>query len=77
MASIAEERVAGRKKREKPQYVARAKVGSGWVNIGAAWPLRSGEDGFSVKMTSVPIGFDGRFVLIAPLTNGEEAPMEE
>lgn len=59
--------------RPKPQYICRAKVGNGWTNIGAVWPLRSGEEGFSVKLTSIPIGFDGRFVILPPL-NGEDTP---
>jgi len=68
--SISERAIARRPQRAerpKPEYLARAKVGNGWVNIGAAWNLRSGEDGFSVKLTSIPIGFDGRFVLLRPL----------
>lgn len=62
-----------------PQYIIRAKVGAGWICCGAAWPLRSGEDGFSLKITSVPIGFDGRLVLLPPLENDEaaEPPAEE
>jgi hypothetical protein len=69
------ERSQGKRERPKPAYNARAKVGNGWINIGAAWPLRSGEEGFSVKLTSIPIGFDGRFVLLPPLP-GEEAPAQ-
>lgn len=69
------ERSQGKRERPKPAYNARAKVGNGWINIGAAWPLRSGEEGFSVKLTSIPIGFDGRFVLLPPLP-GEEAPTQ-
>ena len=74
MASTSER--AARRTRDKPVYNARAKVGTGWVNIGAAWPLRSGEDGFSLKLTTLPLGWDGRFVLIPPLEGGEE-PREE
>lgn len=65
-----------REARPKPQYVARAKVQNGWVNIGAAWPLRSGEDGFSLKLTTVPLNWDGRFILLPPLNN-EEVPDEQ
>ena len=69
------------KPREKqmPQYVARAKVGSGWTNIGAAWSLRSGEDGFSLQLTTIPLNWDGRFVLLPPLQNGDasEEPSEQ
>lgn len=65
--------------RPKPQYVARAKVGTGWTNIGAAWPLRSGDEGFSLKLTTIPLNWDGRFVLLPPLENGQdpEPPTEE
>lgn len=60
-----------RTERPKPSYIARAKVGNGWVSIGAAWPVRSGEDALSVQLQTMPIGFDGRFVLLPPLDNGE------
>ena len=56
--------------------MARAKVGNGWTNIGAAWPLRSGEDGFSVKLSTTPLGWDGRFVLVPPLPD-QEVPEEQ
>jgi hypothetical protein len=61
--------------REKrtPKYVARAKVGNGWMTIGAAWQFRSGEDGLSVQLNTIPVGaWDGRFTLIPPLDNGQE-----
>jgi len=54
-----------------PSYIARAKVPNGWVSIGGAWPLRSGEDGFSLKLTTIPLNWDGRFVLLRPLGNEE------
>lgn len=60
-----------RSSRPKPTYICRAKVGNGWTSIGAVWPLRSGEDGFSVKLNSLPIGFDGRFVCLPPRENGD------
>lgn len=74
-ASISNQAIARREPRARPQpqYIARAKVQNGWVSIGAAWSLRSGEPGFSVKLTSIPIGFDGRFVLLEPLANEEDA----
>src|SRR5438477_113850 len=68
--SISERATARRAQaRPLPQYVARAKVQNGWVSIGAAWPLRSGEDGFSLKLTTIPLNWDGRFVLLRPLDN--------
>jgi len=45
-----------RAERPKPIYIARAKVGNGWVTIGAYWRLRSGDDGFSVKLNTLPLG---------------------
>ena len=79
--SVSQRAVAVRQQRErpKPQYIARAKVGNGWVTIGACWPLRSGEDGFSIKLTTTPLNWDGRFVLLLPLETeevGDDAPDE-
>ena len=77
MASNSERAAVARQPREKrkPVYFARAKVGNSWVGIGAAWPLRSGEPGFSVKLTTLPLGWDGRFVLLEPLPD-DPAPEE-
>src|ERR1700674_3976361 len=79
--SISERAVARRPQRQerpKPSYIARAKVGNGWVSIGACWALRSGEPGFSLKLTTLPLGWDGRFVLLPPLENGDvEDPAED
>jgi hypothetical protein len=47
-------------------------VGNGWVNIGAAWDVRSGDDALSVQITTMPLGWDGRFVLLPPLENGQD-----
>src|SRR5258708_3914276 len=80
MSSISERAVAARPKREarpKPVYVARAKVNGGWQTIGACWKFRSGEPGFSVQLNTLPINFDGRFVLLEPLASGEEPQPEE
>jgi hypothetical protein len=74
MSSVSERTTARRPQREarpQPNYIARAKVGNGWVSIGAAWNLRSGDDGFSLKLTTIPLNWDGRFVLLPPLENGE------
>ena len=62
-----------RQARPKPKYVARAKVGNGWQTIGAAWPFRSGEDGLSIQINTIPLNWDGRFTLIVPLSN-EDVP---
>jgi|SRR5215831_6192054 len=70
------QRAIAQTKRPKPRYVARAKVNGGWTNIGAAWDVRSGEDALSVQLNSLPIGFDGRFILLPPLEATEPAPTE-
>ncbi len=69
--------MASRQPREKrkPVFVARAKVGSGWQTLGAAWERRNGEPGYSIKLNTLPVGnWDGNFVLIPPL--GDE-PVDE
>jgi hypothetical protein len=73
------ERAAQRptRQRPQPQYIARAKVPNGWVSIGAAWPLRSGEDGYSLKLTTIPLNWDGRFVLLPPIGNEEQVDQPE
>jgi hypothetical protein len=77
--SISERATPRRAARPMPEYIARAKVGNGWVSIGAAWKLRSGEEGFSLKLTTIPLNWDGRFILLPPLDNEEaaEPPPEE
>ena len=60
------------RERPQPKFIARAKVGNGWVSIGAAWDLRSGEPGLSLKLTTTPLNWDGRFVLLPPLDDGQE-----
>lgn len=66
------ERATARRERPKPVLVARAKVGNGWTTIGAAWNFRSGEEGYSLQLNTLPLGWDGRFVLLPPLENGED-----
>jgi hypothetical protein len=58
--------------RPKPRYIARAKVNNGWVTIGAAWDVRSGDDALSLQLTTVPLNWDGRFILLPPLEDGRE-----
>lgn len=65
--------------REKrlPKYSAMAKVGNGWVRIGAAWEVKSGEDALSIQLTSIPVNWDGRFSLFVPAANGQQEPSAE
>lgn len=78
MSTIGERAVRQARQRDvrKPEFVARAKVGNGWTNIGAAWTLRSGEPGYSLRLTTLPLGWDGRFILLPPLAN-EDPPVDE
>lgn len=67
------ERTRTRAPREvrKPVYLAFAKVGGGWVKIGAAWRVKSGEDAFSLQIATIPLNWDGRFILAIPTASGE------
>ena len=40
-----------------------------WIKIGAAWPLRSNGDGFSITLNAIPV--DGKLVLV-PFKEQEE-----
>jgi hypothetical protein len=66
-----------RSERRQPVYVVRApdpNVRGRWVTLGYAWQRKNGEDGFSVKLNSIPVGnWDGALVLLPPLSN-EEIP---
>src|SRR5439155_14974099 len=75
--NIAQRATAQRRERPKPKYIARAKVNNGWVSVGAAWEFRSGEQGLSIQLTTIPLNWDGRFVLLPPLENEEVAQEPE
>jgi hypothetical protein len=66
-----------RKERRQPVYVVRAPDPTSrgrWVTLGYAWHRKNGEDGFSLKLNSIPVGsWDGALVLLPPLSN-EEVP---
>jgi hypothetical protein len=63
--------------RRKPVFVVRAPDPSSrgrWVTLGYAWRRKNSEEGFSVKLNSIPVGnWDGVLVLLPPLSN-EEVP---
>ena len=78
--SLTQRALAARRPAEKrkPALIARAKVGNGWQSIGAAWPLKSGEEGLSVKLNAIPVdGWNGQFVLLPPLPNQEVPQVDE
>ncbi|WP_395019816.1 hypothetical protein [Dongia sp.] len=52
----------------KPSMIARVKQSPDsdyMVTIGAAWPFKEGE-GMVVKLQSLPIQWDGDFILVPP-----------
>jgi hypothetical protein len=74
MSSVSE-RTSARQARARedrtPAFLAFSKVGGGWQKIGAAWRFRSGDEGYSIQLTALPINWDGRFILAIPSDNGE------
>ena len=34
-----------------------------WTPIGAAWPTKNGK-GFNIRLTVIPVNWDGRFTLV-------------
>jgi hypothetical protein len=80
MTGIAQRAIDARQTRQRerrtPKYVAMAKVGNGWQRLGAAWTLRSGEDGLSIQITTIPLNWDGRFSLFVPNENTNDLPDE-
>ena len=76
--SIAERTRAKPREVRNPVYLAFAKVGGGWQKIGAAWNFKSGENGYSVQITAIPLNWDGRFILATPTESGEpQEPRED
>jgi hypothetical protein len=57
----------------RPAYVVRAPDPTSkgrWITLGYAWARKNGEEGFTVKLNSVPVGqWDGALILLPPLTN--------
>ena len=56
-----------------PAFVVRAPDPSNkgrWITLGYAWARKNGEEGFTVKLNSVPVGqWDGALILLPPLNN--------
>jgi len=79
--SSASERASARQSRAKddrtPAFPAFSKVGGGWQKIGAAWRFRSGDEGYSIQLTALPINWDGRFILAIPTDDGDPGEAAE
>ena len=59
--------------KRRPVYIARAKESPDsdrWLTIGAAWDFKDGE-GYVVRIQSTPLQWDGSFILVPPLENGD------
>lgn len=59
-----------------PAFVVRAPDPSArgrWITLGYAWARKNGEDGYTVKLNSVPVGgWDGALILLPPYADGED-----
>lgn len=55
----------------KPDYNVRCRQAPGsdyFINAGAAWVVKvNGKDALSVKLTALPVQFDGSLLLLQPL----------
>ena len=53
-----------------PAFVVRAPDPSNrgrWITLGYAWLRKNGEDGYTIKLNSVPVGqWDGALILLPP-----------
>jgi len=62
---------------DAPTYVARARQEKNsryFTNIGSGWKKqdKNGRDLVSVKLTSIPLNWDGSFVLVEPFSEDGE-----
>jgi hypothetical protein len=62
----------GSTKGDRPAYNVRAKTGRKdgdgrdvFTTIGAAWPFNNG-DGLNVRLSVLPVNFDGQLMLVPP-----------
>lgn len=58
--------------RNRPDFIARARQAPGseyYTTVGAAWMKqdKNGKTFYSVKLNTMPVGFDGSFILVEPL----------
>lgn len=57
--------------KRQPDFVARCKQSPEsdfWLNIGAAWPADiNGKPGYTVRLHTTPVDWDGSFLLMPPL----------
>jgi hypothetical protein len=63
----------------RPAYVVRSPDPNNkgrWITLGAAWKLKDGKEGFSIRLHAVPVGnnWDGALVLLPPYEDEGAAP---
>jgi hypothetical protein len=80
-ASISRRALQSQEKREV-KFVVRAPDSNNrgrWVTVGVAFGRKNGEEGFSVKLNTLPVGqWDGTLILLPPLVpEGDGAPEEQ
>jgi hypothetical protein len=78
-ASISRRAMQPQEKREV-KYVVRAPDSNNrgrWVTVGVAFERKHGEEGFSVKLNTLPVGqWDGTLILLPPLVADEDTTAE-
>jgi uncharacterized protein (DUF736 family) len=76
MSSISERATARRREQRDrtPDYVVRARQGRGWQTVGAGWKSDREDSGViaSIKVNSLPVGFDGTLKVMLPLPDEDE-----
>ena len=63
-----------------PAFVVRAPDPSNrgrWITLGYAWSRKNGEEGFTIKLNSVPVGqWDGALILLPPFEDDDSGAKE-
>lgn len=64
----------------QPAFVVRAPDPTNkgrWITLGYAWHRKNGEDGYTIKLNSVPVGqWDGALILLPPLSDADDEAQE-
>jgi hypothetical protein len=63
-----------------PAFVVRAPDPSNrgrWITLGYAWTRKNGEEGYTIKLNSVPVGhWDGALILLPPFEDDDSGVKE-
>ena len=62
-------------KGDKPQFIIRARQepeSEYMTTVGSAWKFKKG-DGYVVKIHSMPVNWDGSFIMVPPYEKDDEA----